>query len=363
MKKKLIKNRELFNLDSRPTYSFKKQSGTFANLPVDEIKFSFYKNKLYNICLTFTDDSLVKKRQIAQASLPLKLATIYSLSLIDEKNWNSTKKFHTNMANAQGTIDLSAEEKMFAGNNKNEISYYSFLIIQHYPYSPRLEKIMSYFLKINISNPELKEKADMEGLKELAEEMKNLNGIFVTNFGDDKTTVITAMQKSGWTIKNRGVQDEKVDSITFSKIGGTFAFRPVDEIRMDFYEGYLDRINIETKQKDVINIKNWEKDVISDFNDLKSDIIKAFNLLCIDKGEKIATIGNDNWEWLIKNDSWLSENKKRISFTTSESDRILAIIYGSTRLFYITNINISNVDSKIKEAKEKEISDELLQDL
>lgn len=361
--KKLIKNRELLGLDSRPTYSFKKQNGTFANLPVDEIEFSFYKDKLYNICLCFTDDSITKKRQISQASLPLKLSRIYSLSLVDEKGWDGTKKFDSYTVEAIGTIDLSAEEKRFAGNNKNEMSYYKFLFIQHFPNSPRLGNIVVYFLRINISNPELREKAETERLQELAEEMKNLNGILETKFGDDKNTTIASMQKCGWSIKSRKAQDDKVDTIIFSKIGGTFAFRSVDEIQMDFYEGYLDRINIRIKQKDVIHAKHWKKDAISDYSDLKSDIIKAFNLIYIDKAEKIITVGNNNWEWLLKTESWLSENKKSINFSTSESGRILPLIYGNTRVFCISEISISNVDSKIKDTKKDEISDEFLQDL
>lgn len=304
--KKAIKNRESLGLDPRPTYTFKKQDGTFGNTKVSKISFSFFQNQLYDIQISFFD--INNKYGIESSRLQSDLIEIYSLDFDDKQEFKTMYSIYFQGLKNQF---YNAKKEFYHAKNLNTVT---FLKLKHE--SPGTATRFS--LKIDIYSKSLNDKVENEVLKEISEDMKKgyeLSGIFDSNLGDSKDTVITAMTKRNWIIKNRDRKNN--EKIVFTKPNGTYGLWPVYEIELIFENETLESTNVILNPKKALNLEDLlEKSTQHELSllYLMKQIKEIYNLSFIGEKEYITKTNSSSSESILKYKIFQDSRSNIISF-------------------------------------------------
>lgn len=318
--KKAIKNRESLGLDPRPTYTFKKQSGTFGKLKVSYIKYTFFQNQLYNIQICFVD--INNKWGIESSHLQNDLQKIYSLTFENKQTYD----WHNNKHNA--TTNLTRE--LYHSENLNKIAFNK-VTFTSLGSSLRITIVLQ---TIDIYKELLKNKAEEELHTEFLNDIKTgneLNGIFEIDISNNKDTAIAAMSKRKWVIKSR--DRKKNEKIIFSKSDGTFALLPVYEIELFFEDENLNYINITLSNKPTSSDEGLAQPIYAElhFYELMEQIKNIYNLKFVKEGEYITKNNSYSSESNIIYTMFNDSNFNTISFMKCTSNNNNAVtVYGIT---------------------------------
>lgn len=303
--KKAIKNRESLGLDPRPTYTFKKQDGTFGNTKVSKIGFSFFQNQLYDIQINFFD--LNNKNGIESSHLQNDLIGIYSLDFDDKQTFDNI--------NPKTNYTSSIINEFYHAKNSFSISFSK--IKEFFPETSMTRRVTLFSLIINIYSKEVKDKVETQFLEEISNDIKpsnELSGIFEISFGDNKDTAIATMTKRKWVIKSR--DRKKNEKIVFTKINGTVALWPVEELQLFFEEEALDGINIIFGVKKTITLEDFHiKNSLRELNlyELMGQIKNIYNLIYIGEKEDITKGNSPSSEFILKYKIFQNSNSNTIS--------------------------------------------------
>lgn len=303
--KKAMKNRESLGLDPRPTYTFKKQDGTFGNTKVSKISFSFFQNQLYDIQINFFD--LNNKNEIEYSHLQNDLIEVYSLDFDDKQTFDNI--------NPKTNYTSSTINEFYHAKNSFSISFSK--IKEFFPETSMTRRVTLFSLIINIYSKEVKTKVETQFLEEISNDIKpsnELNGIFEISFGDNKDTAIAIMTKRKWVIKSR--DRKKNEKIVFTKINGTFALWPVQELQLFFEEEALDGINIIFGVKKSITLEDFHiKNSLRELNlyELIEQIKNIYNLNYIGEKEDITKGNSSSTEFILKYKIFQNSNSNTIS--------------------------------------------------
>lgn len=344
--KKAIKNRESLGLDPRPTYTFKKENGTFVNQIVSKIKFIFFQNKLYEIQICFYDHNY--KNRINSELIETTFRSVYSLDF--------EKQDRTEYTSDSSVIssEWSATKEIYHAKNSNMVT----LSKTSYWSKWQGDISTSFSLRICIFSKSVKDKVENEILKEISEDIKSgneLNGIFDSNLGDNKDTVIASMTKRKWSIKER--DGKKNETIIFTKKNGTYGLFQLPErgIELFFKNEILESINILFdsyitdlgSEEFLVKKGNFELC----FYELMERIKRIYNLDYIEEKE-IEKSNSDSSKYIHQYKIFHNSNSNIISFINHKNGD-----------FYEINISKSLYPEELEELKEQQRLEELTNDL
>lgn len=87
-------------------------------------------------------------------------------------------------------------------------------------------------------------------------------------FGTSADDVIKTMKNNGWSVKSDTIRDFQIRSISFTKVNGTYANMPCNEIYISFFKYALTNTHEMAKIRIIVSTDDIDKDLGNYFNTL-----------------------------------------------------------------------------------------------